>query len=83
MLQKIRSVRQPVLASAVLAACLALGAAFSANAADVKSGLKIAFVPKQINNPYEVIADDGGMAELPPVFRVPRVRHYAARFFSC
>lgn len=33
----------------------------AAHAADIKAGLKIAFIPKQINNPYEVIADNGGM----------------------
>ncbi|CAN7669465.1 rhamnose ABC transporter substrate-binding protein [Trinickia sp. LjRoot230] len=33
----------------------------TAHAADIKAGLKIAFIPKQINNPYEVIADNGGM----------------------
>ncbi len=32
--------------------------------ADIKSGLKITFLPKQINNPYEVIADDGGLAAI-------------------
>ncbi len=30
----------------------------------LKKDLKIAFIPKQINNPYEVIADDGGMAAI-------------------
>ena len=30
--------------------------------APVKSGLKIAFLPKEIDNPYEVIADNGGLA---------------------
>ncbi|WP_233860151.1 rhamnose ABC transporter substrate-binding protein [Paraburkholderia sp. HD33-4] len=64
MFRTIRSVRPPVLASALLVASIALGAAFQVAAADVKSGLKIAFVPKQINNPYEVIADDGGMAAI-------------------
>jgi rhamnose transport system substrate-binding protein len=38
-----------------------LGIAASASAAGIKDGLKIAFVPKQINNPYEVIADNGGL----------------------
>ncbi|HLX01685.1 MAG TPA: substrate-binding domain-containing protein, partial [Trinickia sp.] len=42
--------------------CAALVAvACAASAADIKPGLKIAFVPKQINNPYEVTADNGGM----------------------
>ncbi len=36
----------------------------TAVAAPLKSGLTIAFVPKQVNNPYEVTADDGGMAAL-------------------
>jgi rhamnose transport system substrate-binding protein len=52
--------RGPVLAAALLAATVAL----AASAAELKSGLKIAFLPKQINNPYEVIADDGGMAAI-------------------
>ncbi|WP_250435687.1 rhamnose ABC transporter substrate-binding protein [Caballeronia sp. ATUFL_F2_KS9A] len=55
-----RFLRGPALAAAFLAATVAL----SASAADIKSGLKIAFLPKQINNPYEVIADDGGMAAI-------------------
>ncbi|WP_322041832.1 rhamnose ABC transporter substrate-binding protein [Paraburkholderia sp. J67] len=46
--------------TALLCAML-LGAGLSAQAAGIKEGLKIAFVPKQINNPYEVIADNGGM----------------------
>lgn len=47
------------------ALCVALVAiSCAASAAGLKSGLKIAFVPKQINNPYEVIADDGGMAAI-------------------
>jgi rhamnose transport system substrate-binding protein len=38
-------------------------AAGSANPnAPLKSGLKMAFLPKQINNPYETIVDNGGMA---------------------
>ena len=49
--------------TALLCATL-LGIGVAAHAADLKSGLKIAFVPKQINNPYEVIADDGGMAAI-------------------
>ncbi|HEY4298201.1 MAG TPA: substrate-binding domain-containing protein, partial [Paraburkholderia sp.] len=48
--------------AALCAALIAISCA--ASAADLKSGLKIAFVPKQINNPYEVIADDGGMAAI-------------------
>ncbi|MEX3959206.1 rhamnose ABC transporter substrate-binding protein [Trinickia sp. EG282A] len=47
-------------ASAVLCAML-LAIGTTASAASIKEGLKIAFVPKQINNPYEVIADNGGM----------------------
>ncbi|MDE1138966.1 MAG: rhamnose ABC transporter substrate-binding protein [Paraburkholderia tropica] len=46
--------------TALLCATL-LGAGLTAHAASIKEGLKIAFVPKQINNPYEVIADNGGM----------------------
>ncbi|GLU33804.1 rhamnose ABC transporter substrate-binding protein [Trinickia caryophylli] len=42
--------------------CAALvGIGATAHAASIKEGLKIAFIPKQINNPYEVIADNGGM----------------------
>jgi rhamnose transport system substrate-binding protein len=42
--------------------CAALAVAASmASAAGIQPGLKIAFVPKQINNPYEAIADKGGM----------------------
>jgi rhamnose transport system substrate-binding protein len=41
-----------------------LGVSVAASAAGIKPDLKIAFVPKQINNPYEVIADDGGMAAI-------------------
>ena len=43
---------------------LVLGFASAAGAAEIKEGLKIAFVPKQINNPYEVTADNGGMAAI-------------------
>src|SRR6201991_1181664 len=50
--------------SAALLCAAMLGVASAAHAADLKNGLKIAFVPKQINNPYEVIADDGGMAAI-------------------
>jgi len=60
MFKPFRCGRATVLAAALLAASVAM----SASAADIKSGLKIAFVPKQINNPYEVIADDGGMAAI-------------------
>ncbi|MGW8882305.1 rhamnose ABC transporter substrate-binding protein, partial [Streptomyces mirabilis] len=30
--------------------------------APLKKGLKLAFLPKQINNPYEKIVDDAGIA---------------------
>lgn len=43
---------------------LLCGLASTAGAADIKDGLKIAFVPKQINNPYEVTADNGGLAAI-------------------
>ncbi|WP_345816201.1 rhamnose ABC transporter substrate-binding protein [Paraburkholderia sp. PREW-6R] len=47
------------------ALCVALIAlSCAASAAGLKSGLKIAFVPKQINNPYEVTADNGGLAAI-------------------
>ncbi|RDU97460.1 rhamnose ABC transporter substrate-binding protein [Trinickia dinghuensis] len=50
-------------AAATLVGAL-LGLAQVAGAASIKDGLKIAFVPKQINNPYEVTADNGGMAAI-------------------
>lgn len=43
---------------------LGLGAAALAQNTALKKGLKIAFLPKQINNPYEVIADNGGLAAI-------------------
>ncbi|WP_042261959.1 rhamnose ABC transporter substrate-binding protein [Paraburkholderia heleia] len=54
--------RKPVrhVCTALLCAML-MGGSVAAHAAGIKEGLKIAFVPKQINNPYEVIADNGGM----------------------
>ncbi len=60
MKRSFRLIRAPLFAVGLMAASVAL----SAHAADLKSGLKIAFVPKQINNPYEVVADDGGMAAI-------------------
>jgi len=51
-------------AAAATLAALLLGFTSMAGAASVKEGLKIAFVPKQINNPYEVTADNGGMAAI-------------------
>src|ERR1700748_690025 len=60
MTRTLRSTRAALVAVAIVAA----GASLAAYAADLKSGLKIAFVPKQINNPYEVIADDGGLAAI-------------------
>ncbi|GIH73975.1 rhamnose ABC transporter substrate-binding protein [Planobispora longispora] len=35
--------------------------------APIKQGLKIAFLPKQVNNPYFTIADEGGIAALKEV----------------
>jgi rhamnose transport system substrate-binding protein len=52
----LRGIGMPLVCAALLAATGTANAA-----ADIKPGLKIAFVPKQINNPYEVIADNGGM----------------------
>ncbi|WP_322102716.1 rhamnose ABC transporter substrate-binding protein [Paraburkholderia sp. J41] len=46
---------------AALVCAMLMGGGIAAHAAGIKEGLKIAFVPKQINNPYEVIADNGGM----------------------
>lgn len=51
-------------AGTALLYALLLGVGTTAVAADIKPGLKIAFIPKQINNPYEVIADDGGLAAI-------------------
>ena len=59
MFKPLRHAGAAALCVAVMAHQLRGGAA-----ADLKSGLKIAFVPKQINNPYEVIADNGGMAAI-------------------
>ena len=45
----------------------ALGLTLTAGLAQtdgIKKGLKVAFLPKQINNPYEVIADNGGLAAI-------------------
>ena len=50
---------QTVLLTAITAAL-----PLAVHAADLKKDLKIAFVPKQINNPYEVIADEGGLAAI-------------------
>ncbi len=47
-----------------LLCALLMGASAAAGAAPIKEGLKIAFVPKQINNPYEVTADNGGLAAI-------------------
>lgn len=54
------------LRAAAAAACVGLlfGLASTAGAAGIKQGLKVAFVPKQINNPYEVTADNGGLAAI-------------------
>lgn len=46
-----------------LGATSALAASIGrADAAGIRKGLKIAFLPKQINNPYFTVADNGGMA---------------------
>lgn len=54
------------LRAAAAATCVGLlfGLASTAGAAGIKEGLKVAFVPKQINNPYEVTADNGGLAAI-------------------
>ncbi|WP_241011632.1 MULTISPECIES: rhamnose ABC transporter substrate-binding protein [Burkholderia] len=52
------------MATTVAVCSLLFGIGSAAGATGVKDGLKIAFVPKQINNPYEVIADEGGMAAI-------------------
>ncbi|QCP53925.1 rhamnose ABC transporter substrate-binding protein [Trinickia violacea] len=55
----LRGFGMPLVCAALVAVTSVASAA--ASAADLKPGLKIAFVPKQINNPYEVTADNGGM----------------------
>jgi rhamnose transport system substrate-binding protein len=55
MLRNVRAIAMPALCAALLAVSGA------GHAQGVKEGLKIAFLPKQINNPYEVIADNGGL----------------------
>ncbi|HVW50022.1 MAG TPA: rhamnose ABC transporter substrate-binding protein [Trinickia sp.] len=57
--------QQPLRAAAAATLIGALlGFASVAGATSIKDDLKIAFVPKQINNPYEVTADNGGMAAI-------------------
>jgi rhamnose transport system substrate-binding protein len=56
-------------ALSVVAACSSSGGAKTTtkgatNANGVKSGLLVYFIPKDTNNPYEVIADQGGTAAL-------------------
>ncbi len=51
-------------AAAATCAGLLFGLASTAGATGIKEGLKVAFVPKQINNPYEVTADNGGLAAI-------------------
>ncbi|AJK48786.1 rhamnose ABC transporter substrate-binding protein [Burkholderia plantarii] len=62
-----RSLRRTATA-AVFVTLAGLASSFAvvgtADAAGLEPDLKIAFVPKQINNPYEVIADEGGMAAI-------------------
>jgi hypothetical protein len=60
MLKPFKSLGVPALCAALIAVSVAL----PAYADGLKPDLKIAFLPKQINNPYEVIADDGGMAAI-------------------
>jgi rhamnose transport system substrate-binding protein len=54
------------LRAAAAATCVGLlfGLVSAAGAAGIKEGLKVAFVPKQINNPYEVTADNGGLSAI-------------------
>jgi len=67
---------RPLIAMAAMAA-LALGAtacaddsstsngnAPGASTGEIKSGLKVAFLPKQVNNPYFTISDKGGLDAL-------------------
>jgi rhamnose transport system substrate-binding protein len=64
MFKPFKSIRGRALYAALIAVSAAAMIPVSANAADLKKDLKIAFLPKQINNPYEVIADDGGLAAI-------------------
>ena len=57
--------QRPLRAAAAATLIVALlGLSSVAGAATIKDDLKIAFVPKQINNPYEVTADNGGLAAI-------------------
>ena len=57
--------QRPLRAAAAATLIVALlGFSSVAGAATIKDDLKIAFVPKQINNPYEVTADNGGLAAI-------------------
>ncbi len=60
---------QSILLTAIAATMLPL----AVHAADLKKDLKIAFLPKQINNPYEVIADEGGLAAIKEMGAVGKV----------
>ena len=58
-----------VMAGATLAACSSSGTAAgdptgSPNATGVKKGLTVYFIPKDTQNPYEVLADQGGQKAL-------------------
>ncbi|WP_211251633.1 rhamnose ABC transporter substrate-binding protein [Andreprevotia chitinilytica] len=55
MLRKVQMLALPMLLATLMA---------GVGAAELKKDLKIAFLPKQINNPYEVIADEGGMTAI-------------------
>jgi len=78
MMANFKSSIRPILRNAIFSAlCVSLAAVSVqavAQASDgLKKDLKIAFVPKQINNPYEVIADDGGMAAIKEMGGVGKV----------
>src|SRR5580698_7098362 len=65
MLRPLRNISTVAASTALCALLLGLSTiSTTADAAGIKDGLKIAFLPKQINNPYEVIADDGGLAAI-------------------
>ncbi|GGP24709.1 rhamnose ABC transporter substrate-binding protein [Silvimonas amylolytica] len=63
--RNIKLLAMPVLLAALLSA--------TAMGAGIKKDLKIAFLPKQINNPYEVIADNGGLEAIKEMGGVGKV----------
>jgi rhamnose transport system substrate-binding protein len=56
--------KQRAIVLSALTLALGLGAASLAQTTMIKKGLKIAFLPKFINNPYFTTADNGGLAAI-------------------